>query len=137
MNIKEALALLKKCGIVQICLDFSGCGDSGQMDGYLVSHKNGTSMYGASFDFKTFDREIHKILPWIESHATVEEFDTAVAVVGNAGMDKAQECGHDWWNNDGGNGEVVIKVPSGKCSLTVNLAFTSYETHTLDSSVKR
>ena len=41
----------------------------------------------------------------------------------------------DWWNNEGGWGELCICVPSGKYQITNNIRITDHETYNHEGSI--
>jgi hypothetical protein len=41
----------------------------------------------------------------------------------------------DWWNNEGGWGELSICVPSGKYQITNNIRITDHETYNHEGSI--
>jgi hypothetical protein len=41
----------------------------------------------------------------------------------------------DWWNNEGGWGELCICVPSGKYEITNNIRVTDHETYNHEGSI--
>jgi hypothetical protein len=41
----------------------------------------------------------------------------------------------DWWNNEGGWGELCICVPSGKYIITNNIRVTDHETYNHEGSI--
>lgn len=137
MEVKKALGLLKKCGVTTVRVEFSGSGDSGQMDGYSVGHRDEINIHGWDYDCVTVPENIGTVSVWVNGKTSVTEFEEALRAVVQALMNKANECDEDWWNNDGGNGEAIVEVSSGKCTLHVNIARTDYDSFSFNYNIKR
>lgn len=124
--IKQALKILKGEGIDRIKVDFSGGGDSGQIDAvnYYVADQNVTNKYHSSWtyeDGKRVTTPAEKTMPiikgwsrnWIEEEGrygyTPKLVESSVAVVlENHVYDALDGSGIDWYNSGGGQGTYEL-----------------------------
>lgn len=100
-----AMMALAELGIKEIRVEYSGGGDSGQIDAY---HYNKTPELGEwenSF-IKIDEDELPEGL-----HAFIDKRVDNLLVNGI----------EDWYNNDGGQGELRINVPEGVYTLENNI----------------
>jgi hypothetical protein len=107
MEIKEALNELHKLGVEQIVVEYSGSGDSGDIDNSdYISKTNG------SIDVPNDINDI--VIDYIHS--------------------KILDTFSDWYNNEGGGGTLLIEVPSGKWNSDhyVNIITTEEESYSGD-----
>jgi hypothetical protein len=104
-----ALAALE---VAHVVVSFSGSGDSGQIDDI--------NAYLTSFIANRNNAGVDVLLPDVLSKQ-IEEITDRI-------MD-SQEL-PDWYNNDGGNGDVTWYVPERSIVTTVNQARVEYDTTT-------
>jgi hypothetical protein len=95
-------------GYTTVIFNFSGSGDSGDIDD-PVFFKKGEEESGIEFS------EGAKRRDKIDS-TILTEFKEQVGEILN-GIE-------DWWNNDGGQGEIEIQIPSGEYKIEVSINHT-------------
>ena len=93
-------------GIKKIHINFSGSGDSGAIDTIDYYLENDDVFNNDECHADAFRKELEeycytKILDHVE----------------------------DWYNNDGGNGTLVIDTKTGEYNVEVNVAIFAYETY--------
>lgn len=116
---EEFLEILKRLGIVQVVIDYSGSGDSGQID-TISAYRSG--------DLEMDPNRAQNVDDLTAKHAPAYEIAMRVA---NVLLDKEDEklSGRleqfaydaleslnvdDWCNNEGGDGVMTIYVEAGK-----------------------
>jgi hypothetical protein len=102
VNLVGAMMYLQDNGIKEIVIDYSGSGDSGGIDEIYFRDNKGDDM--------TFDCD-----------DSVKSFIEDLAY---------SELNHieDWYNNEGGWGQILIKVPTAEYTIENNIRITEYET---------
>lgn len=98
-------AIVKDRGITSIYVDFSGSGDSGSMDRVCFDVAEGKD----KVCFEDLDTEL---VSWIEKVAN----------------QAVEATGVDWYNDEGGNGKVVLNPTDGSVEVEMNQAVTTYDT---------
>jgi hypothetical protein len=118
---KRARRLLRKLGFESMEVIFSGSGDSGDIDDSYVTHPHHPA--------QNFERIVPDWLTAIlvEKQVSAQSARDAYRSLKDAAMEVAHG-GPDWWNNEGGNGSVVINLRNGDAVLTVNQATITYDT---------
>lgn len=101
-KLSEALKELLAAGVRRIEADFSGSGDSGDM--YAITYRD-TS---ASINYPTSAVSLRET----EFFRLVEEFFS-------------EKCTCDWYNDEGGGGELVLHLD------TMSYSLTSYQNETI------
>lgn len=125
MNELEMTGLLLKLadiGITGIKVHYAGSGDSGAIESIVYTTDD--------LDMDEVDAfiEIDCLEIWDnENNLSVLNFELST-LVENFVQDKLLNDIEDWWNNDGGEGEVLILVPSGKYQINNRI----YIMHTED-----
>ena len=106
MDLASALLFLKMNGVTKIIVEYNGSGDSGSID-------NITLDYGEEHKRKNIDsqHEFKEIKEVIETQA-YEVLETV----------------SDWYNNDGGYGNIEINVETGNYEVQNNIRITEIET---------
>lgn len=125
-NLRRILPVLRQHGIEAVTVSFNGEGDSGSID-------------DISYAPRERGDEI-KSLP-VEHFGTTTFFDegqwrrqaglrqsTLNEALDELTYDYLEETGVDWYNNDGGYGELVIDVQAGTVSLDVKVRYTETST---------
>lgn len=110
---EEVFAKLREIGATSVILSYSGGGDSGQTDSVII--KRGDDLVPA--DSVIFARlEVQKSKPleggdWI-SYVDMEDkpLEWAIEQIAESYFDQLE---YDWWNNDGGFGELHIDMAGG------------------------
>jgi len=120
-TLRRLLPVLHQHGIQNVTVSFEGSGDSGQIEdiSYHPSH---------GFDPKTATIEHHVSTSQFEDGQWVRTTALTRTSI-NEAVDELtysylQETGVDWYNNDGGYGELVIDVAHGTFSLDINVRYT-------------
>jgi len=120
MNENEMTDLLLKLadlGVTGIKIFYSGGGDSGDIDDVVY-----TTTKEASFD------DINTLNSYGENLLNLQTLDDELA-------DKIKDFANenilndleDWWNNDGGYGVMLIKIPSGQYEISNMIYVTDTE----------
>ena len=123
-NLRRILPVLRENGVRRVTVTFDGSGDSGSIDDVE---------YGdAAIDGSTLMVEIeimHRVLQagrWVTSRVREQkDLDTAIEELTD---DYLAETNVDWYNNDGGFGELTIDVDEGTVALEVSVRFTESST---------
>lgn len=102
INLIGAMMYLQDNGIKQIAVNYSGGGDSGGIDEVLFRDHNGDDV---DFNCNNLVNEFIEEL----SHNTLEHVE-------------------DWYNNDGGWGQILIEVPTAEYTIKNNVRISNYET---------
>ena len=111
------LLQLADLGVTGIKIFYSGGGDSGDIDDIVY-----TTTKEASFD------DINTLNSYGENLLNLQTLDDELA-------DKIKDFANenilndleDWWNNDGGYGVMLIKIPSGKYEINNMIYVTDTE----------
>jgi hypothetical protein len=123
-NLRRILPVLRENGVRRVTVRFDGSGDSGSIDDVD---------YGdAAIDGSTLTVEIdvmHRVLQdgrWVTSRVLEKkDLDTAIEELTD---DYLAETNVDWYNNDGGFGDLTIDVDEGTVALEVSVRFTESST---------
>jgi hypothetical protein len=119
------LLQLADLGVTGIRVHYEGEGDSGAIE---------------SINYTTGEiKEPADVLDEIDSFS----LDNRLADLNRIIADSIEDWTHDklindiedWWNNEGGNGDVCICVPSGQYVIYNNIRVTEYEEYTHDGNV--
>lgn len=122
-NLRAVLPALREHGVGRVTVRFDGSGDSGSIDGIDLDPQ---------IDARTVTVEIQRVarefvqdtwrytrnLERVNLHDAIEEITD----------DYLDATGVDWYNNDGGFGELVINVSEGTVTLEVNVRYTESQT---------
>lgn len=125
-NLRRVLPVLRQHGIEAVTVSFNGEGDSGSIDDISYTPRErgdevkslpvehfGTSTY--------FDEGQWRRQAGLRQSTLNEALDELT-------YDYLEETGVDWYNNDGGYGELVIDVQNGTVSLDVKVRYTETST---------
>lgn len=122
------LTTLKLMGIKFVTVEFSGGGDSGEISGISAQDAQGKEVnldvdYPQGWERRSdWNSDTNK---WIES---VERKSRKLPEMLEAlTYDALENCGHDWYNNDGGQGSLNIDFSTSPPTIDMNLEinFTS------------
>lgn len=113
----DLLLKLADLGVTGIKIFYSGGGDSGDIDDVVY-----TTTKEASFD------DINTLNSYGENLLNLQTLDDELA-------DKIKDFANenilndleDWWNNDGGYGVMLIKIPSGQYEISNMIYVTDTE----------
>ena len=119
-NLRRVLPVLRQHGVVTVHVGFDGGGDSGSIHTVCYDPDD--------FDGKTVQVDVaaitsrHEAGGWVSSRqVSLEPVDEAIEVLT---YDYLEETDVDWYNDDGGYGELEINVDDGSVSLEVNVNYT-------------
>jgi hypothetical protein len=123
------LLKLADLGVTGIKIIYSGGGDSGAIDDVVyTTEKISNDEYG-------FMR-IEDIPNWGENVLYVKDLDSDLCdTIESFAEEKILNDVEDWWNNDGGHGAMLIKVPSGEYKIENNIYITNTETYNHDGNL--
>lgn len=120
-TLRRLLPLLREHAVERVIVTFDGYGDSGSIEDL---HYDGPDAFDA-----TAVRLVRRIAAaqfddgaWVRT----EEFNEGSVneAVEELTYDYLEETGIDWYNNDGGYGELVIDIARETVSLDVNVRYT-------------
>lgn len=118
---KLIFEMIKAAGGKRIYIDFDGSGDSGSIDSVSIQPDN--------MDFPViYDMEssTYKDGKWVVTSEPKKQ--PVCAALEHICYDMLEQTGIDWYNNDGGFGELVIDLDTGSIKLEVSTRFTEYNT---------
>jgi hypothetical protein len=111
------LLQLADLGVTGIKIFYSGGGDSGDIDDIIY-----TTTKEASFD------DIMNLNSYGEDLLNLQTLDDELAdKIKDFASEKILNDLEDWWNNDGGYGTMLIKIPSGKYEINNIIYITDTE----------
>ena len=111
------LLQLADLGVTGIKIIYSGGGDSGDIDDIVY-----TTTKEASFD------DINTLNSYVENLLNLQTLDDELAdKIKDFANEKILNDLEDWWNNDGGYGTMLIKIPSGKYEINNIIYVTDTE----------
>jgi hypothetical protein len=120
MTENEMTGLLLKLadlGVTGIKIFYSGSGDSGDIDDVVY-----TRTKEASFD------DINTLNSYGENSLYLKELDYDLKdEISDFANEKILNDIEDWWNNDGGYGTMLIKIPSGQYEISNTIYVTDTE----------
>lgn len=98
-------------GYTSVTLNFSGAGDSGDIDDPQFFKEDEEE---SEIKYEEFAKRREKL-----SQDILTNFKEQVSeILGDI---------EDWWNNDGGQGDITIQIPSGKYVINVGVNYTKTE----------
>jgi hypothetical protein len=120
MNEQEMQTLLLKLtdiGVTGIKVKYEGEGDSGAIEwiGYTTEKCD------------TPEDVNDTIEVWDNDYNLAELDSSAYSLIENFAQDKILSDIEDWWNNEGGFGELCICVPSGKYIIHNSVRLIDYD----------
>ena len=111
-EITSTLLQLADLGVTGICIIFEGGGDSGAIEQILYTKDKFVNF---DFDNDNFEFTLENLSK--ELTEQIEKFADGYIITQY----------EDWWNNEGGYGNLRIMVPSGKFVLETSVRVTEYE----------
>jgi hypothetical protein len=120
MTENEMTGLLLKLadlGVTGVKILYSGGGDDGEIDDVLYTTTKEVSFYDI-INLSTYGEDI-LYLADLDGELKDELTDFA--------NEKILNDIEDWWNNDGGYGVMLIKIPSGEYEITNTIYVTDTE----------
>ena len=125
LELTSLLFQLADHGVTGIKVKYDGAGDSGAIE--YIGYTNEPCETPEDVDDKVKDWENDWVLAKIsaDAHNAIEGF----------AQDKLLDDIEDWWNNDGGWGDLCICVPSGKYIINNHVRVTDHEDYFHDGSL--
>lgn len=123
-NLRRVLPVLRANQVTEVVVTFDGYGDSGSIDAVAYMPDSfdpsrcTTQFVGCTNEY--VDGE------WVS--VAVERLVDLDQAITDLTYDYLEETGCDWYNNDGGFGELVINVDAGTIKMEVNSRFTDSTT---------
>lgn len=121
-NLRRVLPVLRQHRINTVTVNFDGGGDDGAIENVFYEP------CGNPDALKTLPVEHLSTSSYFEDgqwrRAITPEQSTLDEVIEGLTNDYLEETGVDWYNDDGGFGELVIDVPHGTVSLNVQIRYT-------------
>lgn len=114
MTIEEVIRALRQAGEVKsIMINFSGSGDSGQIECVDLLDSNGDMVQDQNKPpLSIMKKEVQKYA-----------------------YDLLSEQPHDWYNNEGGYGDIKIDVDTGRYTMNVNVNEMSVTSYSFENAV--
>lgn len=130
------LTLLKVMGGRTARVEFDGAGDSGSIEwlGLLDQDGKEIDLTNATFDwFETASEYDPHQNKWVTTRKPVPNMPVA-DILKTICEDALEESGHDWYNNEGGYGNLFIDLTATppEVVLNVSVRVTSTEDYTYD-----
>lgn len=123
-NLRRVLPVLRAQGVRQVTVSFDGSGDSGSIDevSYGDARVDGSAL---TVEIEVANRVLNGGR-WVTVRRLEQRnLDTAIEELTSDYLD---ETNVDWYNNDGGFGELTINVEEGTVALEVHVRFTETTT---------
>ena len=115
-NLRRVLPALEAQGTNEVVVDFDGSGDSGSISDIRFDPACEEDTMVSILKLQSeFDRDSGR---WIQS--TGFEDVPLKEAISNLTYDYLEETGVDWYNNEGGYGELTIDVSAGTVALNVH-----------------
>ena len=128
MTENELTGLLLKLadmGITGIKVNYNGGGDSGAIERIGYTKSNCTTPEEVDDEIDVWDDDI-----------SLYELDLgAYSLIENFAQEKILDDIEDWWNNEGGFGDLCICVPSGKYIVNNHINITETEDYFHDGDL--
>ena len=118
-QLMEVLIQLADQGVTGIKIHYDGGGDSGAIEAIVYTDKE-----DAEFS------DIDLLNMWDENIALATLNSSADANIQNFAHETILNDIEDWWNNEGGYGDLLIKVPSGEYLINNNVRVVEIEDYT-------
>lgn len=119
-NLRRVLPILELHGVESVNVTFSGSGDSGAIDDVYYAPQIAASVRTTLLEQITLNRVYDRI--WITT--TASETVSLDQAIMNLTDNYLAETGVNWYDNDGGYGELEIDVARRSVSLDVNVNYT-------------
>jgi len=128
-NTQNLFDTLKEAGATRVVIRFDGAGDSGAIEEIIISKNDEPIQVEAELDWSV-KKSFFQDGKWVdEIRTTTMSVVTALEIYC---YDELEKTGVDWYNNDGGFGEMEIDFTSNPATvkLEVNTRYTEYDRHT-------
>ena len=116
IDMTSLLIKLANLGVTGIKIAYEGSGDSGAIEwiGYTTQPCE-------------TPEDVEDIVDAWVNPALADLDSSAYALIEDFANEKLLQDVEDWWNNDGGFGELSISIPSGKYMLNNNVRISHHE----------
>jgi len=125
-QLMEVLIQLADQGVTGIKVQYDGGGDSGAIENIVYTDKE-----NAEFS------DIDLVISWDEDKDLEKLNSSAYANIQNFAHETLLDNIEDWWNNEGGYGDILIKVPSGEYLINNNVRIMEIEEFTHEGNLFR
>ena len=125
-QLMEVLIQLADQGVTGIKVHYDGGGDSGAIEGIVY-----TDIEDANFS------DIDLMSAWNEDKDLEKLNSSAYSTIQNFAHEVILDQIEDWWNNEGGYGDLLIKVPSGEYIVNNNVRILEVEEYTHEGNLFR
>ncbi len=125
-NLRRVLPILRQHGIETVTVSFNGYSDSGSIEDISYTPCENPDALKALPIQHISTSSCFEDGQW--RRTTTPEQSTLNEVMDALTNDYLEETGVDWYNNDGGYGELVIDVQDGTVSLEVQVRYTESRT---------
>ena len=133
--ISKALTTLKELGATEIVIYFDGSGDSGSIESVSIRQSDGKPVPNLDDLFVNYPVEKSQFIngEWFND-VEIKQMPIADALEKYT-YDELERTDVDWYNNDGGFGELRIELSDDiSIELEVNQRYTEYTTHSFTLS---
>lgn len=125
-QLMEVLIQLADQGVTGIKVHYDGGGDSGAIESIVYTDKE-----DAEFS------DIDLVSAWDQDKNLVTLNSSAYVNIENFAQETILDQLEDWWNNEGGYGDLLIKVPSGEYIVNNNVRILEVEEYTHEGNLFR
>ena len=125
LKLTSLLFRLADFGITGVKVKYDGGGDSGAVEWIGYTKKPCETPEDVDNNVDDWDEDSKLV------NINYDLFEELEAFAENKLLDDIE----DWWNNEGGWGELCICVPSGKYIITNNIRVTDHETFNHEGSI--
>jgi hypothetical protein len=125
-QLMEVLIQLADQGVTGIKVHYDGSGDSGAIENIVY-----TDIENANFS------DIDLVSAWNENMNLATINSSAYSDIENFAHEVILDQIEDWWNNEGGYGDLLIKVPSGEYVVNNNVRILEIEEYTHEGNLFR
>jgi hypothetical protein len=116
------LIQLADLGVTGIQIYYEGSGDSGCIDQVLYTIDKLSENEEDAFDV------VNELEPWAPAIRHLDVLHSGLCSdIQDFAEEKILDSIEDWWNNEGGYGQMCILVPSGKYLVQNNIRITHTE----------
>ncbi|MEM7146335.1 MAG: DUF6878 family protein [Verrucomicrobiota bacterium] len=118
-NLRRILPMLREHKVERISVRFAGYGDTGSIEEISYFPTVKADIHNRPIRYKKFTSSFNSDIGWTEQLVeTTGPLDDAIE---SLSYDYIQETGVDWYNNEGGFGELIVDVVAGSVSLSVSV----------------
>jgi len=125
-QLMEVLIQLADQGVTGIKVHYDGSGDSGAIESIVYTDKEDANFI-----------DIDLISAWNEDKNLAKLNSSAYSTIENFAHETILDNIEDWWNNEGGYGDLLIKVPSGEYLINNNVRIMEIEEYTHEGNLFR